>query len=146
MFGAKWGLWPGRQHFREHWETALRRQRGRSVLYKILVKGEISALKHTFWQRPAASRGADVTINDCNAFLNKRRCKNWVHRIFSWNIYLKASSNSFFPKYRVPHSWTLPWTPFRVHWRLAATVICDLVLIEADGKCQFLGGITYQKM
>ena len=57
---------------------------GRSVLYMILVK-RVRAVKHTFWQKLAASQsqGADVTLHDCSAFLDMRRCKNWAHKIFS---------------------------------------------------------------
>ena len=65
------------------WETAFRiamrdcytEARWRSVANFILVKG----------QRLAASyEELIVPINDFSAFLDIGRCKNWAHKIFSW--------------------------------------------------------------
>ena len=56
----------------------------------------------------------------------------------SKNIDLKACSASFPPEHRVSHSWSPPWDLFKVCWKSAVTAACDLILVEADDKCQFL--------
>ena len=42
----------------------------------------------------------------------------------------------------MPHSWSLPWTPSREHWRSAAAAAHSLFIVEVNGKCEFLVGIT----
>ena len=68
-----------------------------------------------------------------------RRCKDWAHKIF-WKYLSEGLFCQFFPKHRVPHSSSLSWTPFRVCWKSAATAVCDLILVDAEDKCQFLVG------
>ena len=43
------------------------------------------------------SQGADITMKDFSVSLDMRRCKNWVHKIFSWKYldYLLTYSSSF---------------------------------------------------
>ena len=93
------------------------------------------------------SQGADVTINDFSAFPNMRKCKNWAHKFFSWKyLTIWRPVLPVFLEHRGPHSWSPTWTPFRVCWRSAAAVACDLILVEADGKCQFLAGMLHLKV
>ena len=55
------------------------------------------------------------------------------------NIYLSEGLFcKFFPEHKVPHSWSPPWTPFRVCWRSETTVASDFILVEPDGQWQFL--------
>ena len=44
----------------------------------------------------------------------------------------------FSPEYRGPYFWSLPWIPFMECWRLAAAAAYELILVEVDGKCQFV--------
>ena len=54
--------------------------------------------------------------------------------------YLKACPAIFFPEHRVTHAWSPPWVPFRGCWRSVAIVAPNLILVEVDGKCQFVVG------
>ena len=72
-----------------------------------------------------------------SAFVDMRRYKNWAHKIGSWK-YLSEDLSCQDPKHRVPHFCSPPWTPFRGCWRSAATVAHDLILVEVDGKRQFV--------
>ena len=44
----------------------------------------------------------------------------------------------FFPEQRAPHFFSAPWTPFRGYWKSAATAARYWILVEVDGKCQFV--------
>lgn len=61
----------------------------------------------------------------------------WFIKFPTENISQKACSASF-P--RASHFWSQSWTPFRVRWRSIVTSACDLILVEAEGKRQFLVG------
>ena len=64
-------------------------------------------------------------------------------RSFPENIWLcEGLFCQFFQEHRVPHSWSLPGTPFRICWRSTTAMASDLILVEADGKCQVLVGST----
>ena len=77
----------------------------------------------------------EVTSHACT--LDIRRYKNWAHKISSWK-YLKTCYARFPPEHRVPHFYSPPWTHFRGSWKSAAAVAHDLILVETDGKCQFV--------
>ena len=72
-------------------EKLLQRDRWRKVsIYMILVKGEIHAVKHMFFQKVPASlmKLLLVTRNSghhegFSAFVDMRRYKNWAHKIGS---------------------------------------------------------------
>ena len=53
--GAKWGLLPRRQHLRQFWGTAPKRQGGRTYLYVIWVKGEFMQSSTYLTKRFSAS-------------------------------------------------------------------------------------------
>ena len=44
----------------------------------------------------------------------------------------------FFPESRVPHFCSPPWTPFRGCWVSVAAAARDFILVDVDGKCQFV--------
>ena len=77
-------------------------------------------------------------MKDFSAFLDFRRYKYWAHKIASW----KSLSEDQFcqsssppppcPEHRVP--------PFKRGWKSAPIAAHDLILVEADGKCQFVAG------
>ena len=78
-------------------------------------------------------------MKEFSAFIDLRRCKNWAHKISSGKyLTLQRPVLLAFPKHRVPGSWSLPWTPFRGWWRSATAAAPDLILVEVDGKCQFV--------
>ena len=54
--------------------------RGMSV-YKIVVKEEFNAIKYSFYERFSACHEELVIVNGFNAFLGKRRCKDWDDEI-----------------------------------------------------------------
>ena len=58
---------------------------------------------------------------------------NFLLKISIWRPVLPV-----FPKHRVPHSWSLPSTPFRVCWRSATTVTNDSILLEIHDKRDIL--------
>ena len=61
-------------------ERLLQRDRGRRSIYKILVNGEFSAIRHSFYKRFSA---ADIIMKVFSAFLDTKRCKGWDHKISS---------------------------------------------------------------
>ena len=85
-------------------------------------------------------------MKDFNAFLDLRRYKNWAHKIASWkylseDLFCQSSSPPpSCPEHKVPHFGSPPWTPFRRCWKSAPIAARDLILVEADGKCQFVAG------
>ena len=89
-------------------------------------------------------RGADVTMKDLTAFLDIWRCKNWVHKIISWKylsiwnpvppVFLRAQSASFLISIL---------NSLRGYWRSTAAVAHNLILVEIDGKHQFVGDSLY---
>ena len=54
------------------------------------------------------------------------------------NICLKTYPAKFFPESRVPHFCSPPWTPFRGCWESVAAAARDLIIVDVDGKCQFV--------
>ena len=76
-----------------------------------------------------------VTMKDFSAFLDRRRDKNWAHKINSWE-----HLTIWRPVLPVPH-WTQSASfllsslnSFRGCWRSAAAAAHDLILVEVDGK------------
>ena len=62
-----------------------------------------------------------------------------INRTVSWKyLTIWRPSCHFFPEHRVTHSWFAPWVPFRGCWRSVAIVAHNFILIEVDGKCQFV--------
>ena len=119
---------------------------GYTWFYVIFGEGKIHAIKHIFFQeistslvKPLLVMSKSVTLKDFNAFLDRRRYKNWAHKISSseyltiWRlglpVFLWAQSTSFLLS-------TL--NSFRRCWRSAGAATHDLVLEEVDGKCQFV--------
>ena len=62
---------------------------------------------------------------------------NWVHQII-WKYLSEDWFCQLFPKHRLPNSWSLSWTP--------AIEAHNMILVEADGKCQFIGNTTLKNM
>ena len=119
-------------------------QRGRSTLRSVCIWfywRRLCVIKHTFWHRFAAGCGEWMSLlMSFSAFLDYEKIqKNQAQKIFSSKYLSEALFCQFFPEHRLPHFWSLPWT-FRVCQKSAAAVASDLILIEADGKCQFLVG------
>ena len=82
LFGAEWGLQPGRQHLSS--ERLLQSGSGGRPVYKVLVRGEFNTMKYSFYKRFfCSSWGSDVTMKGFSASLNMRRCKDWDHKICS---------------------------------------------------------------
>ena len=73
-------------------------------------------------------------MKDFSAFLDMKRYKNWAHKISSWKYpIIWRPVLPVFPRHRVPHFCSPPWTPFRGIWKSAAAAAPDLILV--DGKC-----------
>ena len=108
------------------------------------------------------SRGAIVTMKGFSAFLDKRWCKNWPHKKTApENIYLKTCPASHHPAPPTPNTpspatslllsteclISAPlWSPFRGCWKSATAAAYDLILVEADGKCQFVVDNPWRKL
>ena len=64
---------------------------GKVSIYVILVKGWYMQSSHIFLQKVSALlmrvycqlQGAGITFMDFSAFVDRRRCKNWAHKISS---------------------------------------------------------------
>ena len=74
-------------------EKLLERSRGNVSIYGILVKGRIQATVHAVYRRLlliswrlllADVTMKDVTMNNYRAFLDTKRCKNWVRKIWKY--------------------------------------------------------------
>ena len=83
------------------------------------------------------ARGADITVKDCRAFLDLRRCKNWARKI-SWKyLTLGRPVLPVFLEHRAP--------PSSLHPELLSGGVegrplpwlCDSIPAEADGMCPF---------
>ena len=85
---------------------------------------------------------ADVTVNDFGAFLDMRRCRN----LGSYNLLSIQLSDGlffqFFPEHRVPHFLISTLNSFQGVLKVSGCSGLDLILAEADGKCQFSVGRT----
>ena len=56
-----------------------------------------------------------VTMKDFSTFLDMKRCKNWAHKISSWEyLTVWRPVLPIFPEHRVPHFCSPPWTPLGV--------------------------------
>ena len=51
-----------------------------------------------------------------------------------------------FPEDSVPHSLFPQWNPFRGCWRSAVAAAHDLIFVDVDGKCHFVGDTVYGSM
>lgn len=139
-FGAKWGLEPGRQHLRSSEKPVAPKRQRRAVGLWSWWGGRSTQPGTPSTEGHCWSRGADVIMKDSSALLDKRRGKNWAHRIFSWKYpmiwrplcqffqntdasFLNSTLNSFW-------GW----------WRSVAIEARGLLLVKVDGKCQFLDG------
>lgn len=66
----------------------------------------------------------DVSFNDFNAFLERDDTRSCAHKIFYWKFLSIQRSVLLvfvlfcFPEHRLPHTWSLPWAPFRMYCRL----------------------------
>ena len=66
----------------------------------------------------------DVSFNDFNAFLKGDDTRSCAHKIFYWKFLSSQRSVLLvfvlfcFPEHRLPHTWSLPWAPFRMYCRL----------------------------
>ena len=75
-----------------------------------------------------------------SAFLDMKRCKNWAHKIFSRKyLTIWRSVLPVFSEHRVPHFSSPPQSPFKRFWRSAVAVAHNLILIEVNSRCQFVG-------
>ena len=76
-----------------------------------------------------------------------RRYKGWSHKIGSWKyltiwrtvLPVSPSTQSFISE-KFREECPLFWTPFRRCWKSEH----DLILIEVDGKCQYVGDCSFQ--
>ena len=59
---------------------APKRYRGRSVLYRSLVKRGVCRQAGILPEPCSGSSAVDVTANNFSAFLGMRKCKNWAHK------------------------------------------------------------------
>ena len=104
-------------------------------------RGRTCNQAHIFAESYCWSRGADITMKDFSSFPDTRRYENWAHKIFSWNfLTIWRPILPVFP--RAQSTWFLCWMPFTGYCRSAATAAHDLILVEVDGKCQPLAGIS----
>ena len=90
------------------------------------------------------SQGTVIIRKDFSALLDMGSIRNGLIKSTHENTWLsKALTCQFFPKHRIPHFWSVPWTPFRGYWRSSATTAHDLILVEVDGRCQFGGDKSF---
>ena len=67
-----------------------------------------------------------------------RRCKNWAHRIFLWKcLSIWKICLSVFPRAQGASFLLSTLNTFQGCRRSGTAAACDLILAEADGKCQF---------
>lgn len=112
-------------------------------IYVILMK-ELHAITHMFHSILLLVLGRSLLVTMSrrhhegllNAFLDTRGCKNWAHKIWKyliiWNPFCQV-----FPEYKVLSLLVFTWT-FRGVERAAAAAH-NLILVEVDGKCWFVG-------
>ena len=86
------------------------------------------------------SRGADACVNGFTAFLGIRRCKNWVHKIFSWK-YLTIW-HPVLPVFPEPFTQSASFlisalNIFQAVLKIRTAVASGLILIEPDGEWLF---------
>lgn len=72
-------------------------------------------------------------LTDFSAFLRMGRWKKFGFIKFSLKNIIWMPILPVFPGHRMPHSWSLPWTPFRVCWKSATAVATDSILVEPSG-------------
>ena len=88
---------------------------------------------------------ADVTAKDFSVFLDMRRCKNGAHKIFSWeHLTIWRSLLPIFPRSQSDSFLISRLNSFQGCWRSAVVAACDLIFVEADGKCQFVAGTQHR--
>ena len=108
------------------------------------------------------SQGAIVIMKGFSAFLDKRWYKNWPHKKTTpENIYLKTCPAGHHPGPPTPNTpspatslllsteclISAPlWSPFRGCWKSATAAAHDLILVEANGKCQFVVDNPWRKL
>ena len=134
LFGAKWGLQPGRQHVRELWETAPKRYWGKVHICDFGEGGVHIQLSTNL------TKGFLLVMRSwCN-----HEGSYWFSRyeemqgLGSGNRFLKISNylKTCSPSFPGAHSSSFSTlTPFRACWRSIATAAQDSVSSEADGKC-----------
>ena len=130
--GAKWGLWPRRQHFRLLWETAPKRRGGGEV------RSTCSQVHNFFAKSSCQSQEAGVTTKDFSVFLDMRRYENWAHKVDLWKYltiwrpvlpssplyrpppaqsasFLIATQNSFHGVLNISNTW---FNPCRGRWQV----------------------------
>ena len=107
-------------------------------IYVILVKREYMQLSIYFLQKVS---GADITMKDFSTLLCVRRYKNWAHKVVPWKylIIWRPVLPVFSRAQSASSVLFILGTPFGGNWRSAATAAHNLILIEVDGKCQFVG-------
>ena len=123
---------------------------GKVSIYVILVKREYMQSSTFFFFLQVSASLMKVIANlekhmspwrVFSAFLDMRRYKGWIHKIGSWR-YLTvwrtalpvSPSTQCFISEKFRDECPLFWTPFRRCWKSEH----DLILIEADGKCQYV--------
>ena len=85
-------------------------------------------------------------MKDFSAFLDIRRYKNEAHKIISWKCWiLWRPVLPVFLERIVPHFCSPPISPFRGCWKSANVAAHDLILVEIDGKCQFVADKVSRK-
>ena len=50
--------------------------------------------------REILSQGADFTMKDFSAFIDTRRCENWIHKIISWKYLSEDLLCQFFSEHK----------------------------------------------
>ena len=80
-------------------------------------------------------------MQDLSVLLDMRSYTNWSHKISSWK-YLTIWRHVLpvFPEHRVPHVCSPPWAPSQGCCKSAPAAAQDLILVEAEGKCQVPNG------
>lgn len=101
-------------------------------------KGGVHAIKHIFFAEGFWSRhhheGFPVP---CYVWADTRI--GLIKLSLKISTYLKTCSSSFFQSTECFICALYPGNSFRGNWRSAATAGHNLILIEVDGKCQFVG-------
>ena len=105
---------------------------GGKIIYKVLVKGEFSTMKHSFYKKAFCwSWGSDITMKGFSASLDMRRCKDWDHK----NLFLKISNHLKTCPTRFPGAQSASLHPdsLRGCWRSTAIAAWGSISTEADG-------------
>ena len=143
-----WKLWV-KFYLGADWETASQtalrecpKSKREGPVYMILAMGKHNQA-HILAEVAASHKEQKSPLMISVVFYIWEDARNWAHKTFSWQYLPEVLFCQFLPGHRVPQSWSLPWTPFRMCWRSVTAVASDFILAEPDGEWQFLVGKLY---